>query len=178
MRVVVFTLQNGFLWLLLGNSGGRLGLLLWSTKDSLFQKERIGHVKISINKTRKTRIGCWNLLEWKWGSHHITQEKHYRVHEKRFGFDQLKLRFSLTWPVLLPPSEGVELGPELWAWAWAWGPGAPPLVKIEPTEPLDVFLDNGILVEKDSLLDSATNSGRSSEDDDDGSVEPINDPTG
>lgn len=41
-----------------------------------------------------------------------------------------------------------------------------------------MFSDDWILVEKDSLIDPAANSGRSSEDDDDGAKVPIVDPTG
>lgn len=57
-----------------------------------------------------------------------------------------------------------------------WAMLLPPLEKIEPMEPLDKFSDDGIRVEKESLLD--VKSGLSSDDDEDGAKVAIEIPTG
>lgn len=90
-------------------------------------------------------------------------------------FSQFDVRASLPWPaLLLLPPEGFELCTDCWTPEWEAGP---PFENIEPTEPLEVFMED-TWVENPSLPDPAFTSGRKSEDEDDGAKVPTADPTG
>lgn len=52
----------------------------------------------------------------------------------------------------------------------------PPVEKVEPTNPVDVFGDE-VLFETDSLLDPEVGSGRNSDDEEDGAGVAIDEPT-
>ena len=81
---------------------------------------------------------------------------------------QLELENSPPWPMLLLP-----LGPENWMGEWL----AKPLSEnIDPIKPLGMLSVDGILAEKESLLEMK--SGRSSEDDEDGAKVATEKPTG
>lgn len=77
--------------------------------------------------------------------------------------------------LLLLPVEGPEPEADCCTVEWVVGPL---FEKVEPTDPLDVLIDEGILDETESLLDPEISSGRNSEDEDDGASIPIEDPTG
>ena len=79
-------------------------------------------------------------------------------------------------PVLVLPLVGVELCPG--GWVVGRGGRVPLLEKIEPTESLEVFIEEGILVARASLWDPEISSGLSSDEEDDGAKVPIEEPTG
>ena len=77
--------------------------------------------------------------------------------------------------LVLPPVE--VLGFWVDCWRLAWEPG-PPFENVEPTDPLELLIDEDILAEVESLVDPRVSSGRKSEDEDDGASVPTDDPTG
>lgn len=70
-------------------------------------------------------------------------------------------------------------GPELWEdrWTLEWE-CISVLDVVEPTNPLEVLIDEDILEGLESFLDPEKCSGLNSEDEDDGAKVPATDPTG
>lgn len=91
---------------------------------------------------------------------------------------QLEMWISV-FSVLLPLPPLVIGAPEVWpdCCVLEWGTDSL-FEKVEPTEALDVLIDEDIRVETESVLDPDMSSGRKSEDEDDGARVPIDDPTG
>lgn len=78
--------------------------------------------------------------------------------------------------LLMLPAE--EPGFWLDCWRLEWETKLP-IENVEPTDPLEVLIEEDILADEvESLLDARESSGRKSDDEDDGASVPTEDPTG
>lgn len=76
--------------------------------------------------------------------------------------------------VLAVAASGAELWVDGWALDWEI---IPPVVKVKPTDAVDVLIDEDILDDPASSLDPEVSSGRNSNDEDGGARVPIDEPT-